>query len=340
MKGLNVLDKFIFFLNICFALALLTAYFLPYIPPKTFPTLSVLSLGIGPLLIINFLFFLYWLFKVRRQLFMSLLILLIGFANLSSFYKFSESKKVGDEEHFSVMSYNVKSFNRYNWIDAENLSDSIAHFIAQEQPDILAVQEYFSESSKIDRAFKYKYIKTKTNNSRFGQALFSEFPIINSGSVDFESAGNNAIFIDVVYKKDTLRFYNAHLESLRLKPNVKDLQEEGSERLLGRVGGTFKVQQDQMEQLKAHIETSPYKVIICSDLNNSAFSYVYRAIKGNTFKDAFKMAGNGFGKSFDLDFFPLRIDFILSDKTIPIKGFTTYTKKFSDHFPIKADFNL
>ena len=57
MKGLNVLDKFIFFLNICFALALLTAYFLPYIPPKTFPTLSVLSLGIGPLLIVNFLFF-------------------------------------------------------------------------------------------------------------------------------------------------------------------------------------------------------------------------------------------------------------------------------------------
>ena len=46
MKGLSWFNKFLFFLNSIFAGALLFAYLLPFIPPKTFALLSVFSLAV------------------------------------------------------------------------------------------------------------------------------------------------------------------------------------------------------------------------------------------------------------------------------------------------------
>lgn len=342
MKGLKFYDKFMFFLNIIVAIALLIAYVLPFIPPRVFPTISVLSLAIGPLLIANALFFLYWLFKVRRQMFLSLLILLVGFVNLSSFYKFTESKDVKNTDNsVSIMTYNVKSFNKYKWIDKEGIKDSIINFIAKQKPQILNLQEYNTRNdSEILSLYKYHYIQTAAPNTTFGQAILSQFEIVNKGSLDYEDTGNNAIYADLKIGADTLRVYNVHLQSHRVNPNVEDLQNEGGKSVLKRLGSSFKMQQDQVAQLKTSLESKQYKTIICTDMNNSAFSYVYRSLKGNRFRDAFKAAGNGFGRSFDSNIFPLRIDFIFVDKQIDITGFKTYENKFSDHFPLKASIKL
>ena len=88
-----------------------------------------------------------------------------------------------------------------------------------------------------------------------------------------------------------------------------------------------------------HKEESPYKMIICGDFNNTAFSYVYKEIKGNL-KDAFKIAGNGFGRTYDFKFFPVRIDFIFANKELEITAFKTFDNKYSDHYPIFASFKL
>ena len=79
------------------------------------------------------------------------------------------------------------------------------------------------------------------------------------------------------------------------------------------------------------------KKIICGDFNNTTFSWVYRNI-GKNKKDAFIEAGKGFGKTFDF-WFPLRIDFILTDNTIEINHFKTFDVAYSDHFPILARIN-
>ena len=56
--------------------------------------------------------------------------------------------------------------------------------------------------------------------------------------------------------------------------------------------------------------------------------------------DTFEEAGNGFGKTYDFKFFPLRIDFILVDKRFTVNGFRTFEEKLSDHYPIKASIAL
>ncbi|GAA4280920.1 endonuclease/exonuclease/phosphatase family protein [Gaetbulibacter aestuarii] len=242
------------------------------------------------------------------------------------------------------MNYNVRLFNLYKWIPEDHIEDKIADFIKKESPDILSFQEYHPHSDIDLSIFKYKFEKIAGKRTKYGQAIFSQFPIINKGSIEFPHTGNNAIFIDIVKKQDTIRVYNVHLQSLRINTNVDSLKKEKSERLIKRIGSTFKMQQSQTELFLKHKAQCHYKMIICGDFNNTAFSYVYRKIKGDL-NDTFKEAGSGFGssyyiKSFPLKYFPMRIDFILADPAFVVNGYQSYTQKFSDHYPISATLSL
>ncbi|PWI30312.1 endonuclease [Flavobacteriaceae bacterium LYZ1037] len=339
MKNLKLIDKIIYVVNALVATMLLLSYILPYFPPKTFAILSVLSLGVPFLILTNVLFFIYWLIKVKKQLLLSLLVLVIGYFSLGSLYKFSSSDKAPNDSDLSIMSYNVRLFNLYEWIPEKEVETKMIDFIKSKSPDVLSLQEYHPHKNVDLSFFKYKFEKLSGKKVLNGQAIFSQYPIINSGSVEFPETSNNAIFVDIVKGQDTVRIYNVHLQSLGIDANVEKLKQEDSDRLLKRVEHTFKMQQFQAELFVKHKELSPYKMIICGDFNNTAFSYVYKEIKGNL-KDAFKIAGNGFGRTYDFKFFPVRIDFIFADKAFEITDFKTFDNKYSDHYPSLATFKL
>lgn len=338
MKNLKGFQKLIFVVNSLMAFALLLSYVLPYMAPKQFAFLSVLSLAVPALIIINILFAVYWLLNVKRQLILSLLVLIIGYNHVFSLYKFSSSKNVDDSENISVMNYNVRLFNVFNWIKAKNVKQDISNFITSKQPDILCIQEYRPDS-EISFDNYYKHEELSGNKVKNGQAIFTKFPIINSGSIEFPDTSNNAIYADIVKGVDTIRIYNVHLQSLGIDPTVEKLANEDSQNLLKRVSHTFKMQQFQTELFLRHKKECPYKMIICGDFNNTAYSYVYKEIKGNL-KDAFKVSGNGFGRTFDFKFFPVRIDFVLVDQDFKVNAFKTFDHKLSDHYPIMAKLKL
>ncbi|WP_246046831.1 endonuclease/exonuclease/phosphatase family protein [Hyunsoonleella aestuarii] len=270
---------------------------------------------------------------------LSFVVLLLGYFMFGSLYKFSSEKNIEDENNFKVMNYNVRLFNLYDWIPEDNIETKITSFIKAEVPDILSIQEYHPHKNIDLSFFKYKYEKLSGKKTKYGQAIFSQFPIVNSGSIEFPNTGNNAVFADVVKNLDTIRVYNIHLESLHLNTNVEDLKNEDSERLLKRIGNTFKMQQFQTELFLMHKEKCKYKMVVCGDFNNTAFSYVYRRIKGGL-NDTFKEAGGGFGRTYDFKFFPIRIDFIFSDESFAVNGFKTYDERFSDHYPVMTTLSL
>lgn len=339
MKKLGFINKIIYGINSIVAVLLLLSYVLPFLPPKTFALLSVLNLGVSFLIIINVVFFLYWLIRLKKQVILSLLVLLVGYFSFGSLYKFSSSKKIEDSGNFKVINYNVRLFNLYDWIPEKSIEDSIIEFIKTEAPDILSIQEYHPHENIDLSFFKYKFEKLSGKKTKYGQAIFSQFPIINSGSIEFPNTPNNAIFVDVIKAKDTIRIYNVHLESLRINTKIESLKNENSERLFKRAGSTFKMQQFQTELFLMHKKQCHYKMVICGDFNNTAFSYVYRKIKGDL-NDAFKEAGNGFGRTYDFKFFPVRIDFIFTDEAFDINGFKAYDDHYSDHFPISTTLSL
>lgn len=339
MKKLKVIDRIVFFFNSFIAAMLLLSYILPYVSPKSFAFLSVLSLAVPLLIILNSLFVVYWLFKVKKQLLLSLFILILGYSYVNSLYQFTTSKNIEDENNLSIMNYNVRLFNLYNWIPEEHIETQIVDFIKKVQPDIICFQEYHPQDNVDFSFYKYKYENLSGIRVQYGQAIFSKYPIIESGSVEFPNTANNAIYADVVKNEDTIRIYNVHLQSLHIDADVENLKNEDSERLIKRIGETFKMQQLQTELFLKHKEKSPYKIVISGDFNNTPYSYVYKEIKGDLI-DTFHEAGSGFGRTFNFKYFPIRIDFILVDKAFKINGFKSFEEKFSDHYPILAKVSL
>lgn len=339
MKKLSFINKIIYFINVVFAILLLLSYILPFTPPKTFSVLSVLSLTVAFFMLCNMLFFLFWLIKLKKQFLLSLFVLLIGYFSFGPIFKLSSSNTVSDSNNFKVMNYNVRLFNLYNWIPEEGIETKMTNFIKTESPDVLSMQEYHPHKNIDLSFFKYKYEKLSGNKNKYGQAIFSQYPIVNFGSIEFPNTSNNAIFVDIIKDVDTIRVYNIHLESLRINTNAESLKNEDSERLFKSVGKTFKMQQSQTDLFLEHKNKCPYKMIVSGDFNNTAFSYVYRNIKEDL-NDAFIEAGNSFGSTYDFKFFPVRIDFILTDEAFLVNKFKTYNAHYSDHYPIMATLSL
>jgi len=108
MKKLHFFDKTVFVFNAIAATLLLLSFILPYLSPKAFSFLSVLSLSVPLFILLNVLFLLYWLLKLKRQLLLSLSILFIGYLFYGSLYKFSSPKNIENENDIKVMNFNVR----------------------------------------------------------------------------------------------------------------------------------------------------------------------------------------------------------------------------------------
>ncbi len=330
-----------FVLNIALAIMTFIAYVLPFLAPKSFPLLSVLTLFMPLFFIINGLFFAYWAIQLKKRMIVSGLVLLVGITFINKFYKFSAVELPKGENDFTIMSYNVHLFNVFKWIDRDDVPSEVLTFINDKNPDILCIQEY-SSSANIDfKVYPHRYIFTNGSNIKTGQAIFSKFPIIDQGNIPFANTTNNIVFADIKKGKDIIRVYNMHLQSLKISPDVNEIDEnieainqDKSQMMFKRISVAFKKQQQQAEIFKEHKKHCKYPIIICGDMNNSAFSYVYRSIKGKL-KDGFEEAGKGFGETYKFRYYPARIDYIFVDEKMKVKKFESFPEFInSDHFPI------
>ncbi|WGK64385.1 endonuclease/exonuclease/phosphatase family protein [Croceiramulus getboli] len=338
MKKLAWYDRIVFFFNSLLATLLLLGYALPFIPPQVFPALSVLTLLIPILIVINLLFLVYWGIRLKKQMLVSGLVLLLGIGHVFSLFNFTGTAFAKADEGVSIMSYNVRSFNLYDWKKDAQIPKRITDFVEEQSADVVCLQEYHSRAKLDPNKYPYRYKKMRGKKERMGQIIYSKYPIVGKGSLDFENTVNNVIYADIVKDKDTIRVYNVHLESLRVEPQLENLQQQNSRKLLGRLGNSFSKQQEQAEVFIQHQQACPHPYFIAGDFNNSAFSYVYRRIKNNHV-DAFDQEGSGFGKTFTFDFIPLRIDFLLVPDSYEVRQFQNYEEiEFSDHYPIIGRF--
>ena len=341
MKNQTWLSKIMRFLNIVLFVVTILAYVLPFLAPKLFPFLSVLSLLLPLLLILNFLFFVYWLLQLKKYMFISGIVLLLGITFINKLYKFSETNLSKSENDFTIMSYNVRLFNLYEWLPKKNVPQEISKFVSEENPDILCIQEFSPVDSINFKQYKFNYINVEGKKNKYGQAIFSKLKIIDKGEISFPNSSNKVIYADILRQKDTVRVYSMHMQSVKISTDINDnIDEEKSKFIFKRISSAFREQQIQAELIKKNVDDCKLPKIICGDMNNSAFSYVYRLIKGDL-KDAFEEAGSGFGKSYNFKYYPARIDYLLVEKDFEVKQYQSFDTFFnSDHFPLSTRLEL
>ncbi len=244
----------------------------------------------------------------------------------------SGNKEASDQ--LTIMTYNVRKFNQKKWINDTEIPKKIETFITEQNPDIVALQEYEQLDSFLSN-YPYNYNPRANKLSMSGLAIFSKHPIINQGKIKSREHPNRAIFIDILKNEDTLRLYNFHFQSLGLIPDKEFLGQENSDRLLRRLKQAFKVQEKQLLEFHDKPIAKHQKTILVGDMNNTPYSWIYRSFKSD-FNDSFLKAGKGFGKTYSFKGFPLRIDYIFADPTMQVLGHKNYQVNYSDHYPIMA----
>lgn len=244
------------------------------------------------------------------------------------------------------MSFNVRKFNMYKWIETDDIETKIKEFVVKENPDILALQEYKTPKKL---TFNYPYFSNpyalnykdtiRINKQKISLAIYSKYPIVNQGVIKYAKSLSSAMFADIVKNKDTIRVYTFHMASLGIIPDASYFGHDDSEKLVKKVSKSFKIQQRQIDSLNAHIKNNKYKVILAGDLNNTSYSWAYKNTKKDL-QDTFLETGEGFGTTYQFKKFPLRIDYIFADKNFKVKSHINYNTHLSDHSPIMTTLEL
>ncbi|WP_343633257.1 endonuclease/exonuclease/phosphatase family protein [Fluviicola sp.] len=339
---------------------LLLAYLTPYVHPSSIRILPFFGLMYPIFICLALILMIYWAFARSRWFFYILIAILFGgnlhFRTLS--VTFSDPKPGNEVSSWSVMSYNVRLFDVYNEsIEERNKSrDSIVSYIQRVNPDVVCFQEFFHQDKP--SAFSTKdtlislmgysnyherYSHRIRNRQNFGICMLSKYPIIAKGDVMFENfktTDNYCIYADIVKGKDTIRFYDIHLQSIKLQQQDYELfgeknKQAGSKKstvrlLIDKLLIAYPARAEQAEKVVEHMKTSPYPVVVCGDFNDTPMSYVYNQFN-TLLVDSYRETTTGIGVTYVGRVPAGRIDYIFHSGELGAYDFDIQSVPFSDH---------
>jgi exonuclease III len=268
---------------------------------------------------------------------------LIGVIIFLLFYKFffqcSEVTSSETIDFISVLSFNMKGFKQpIPDSPKQDASTEIIKFVDSLNADILVFQESnYKEGSKL-KGYPYNFLGYREDIDKSLLAIYSKYPIIKTGYIDFPNTINNAIYADITIRQDTIRIYNSHLQSFALNQH-KLANKYNDYNYLKSLNNTNTKQIEQAKLIKNHANNSNQKVIICGDFNSTPYSQTYRVLKKGM-NDSYLNKGKGLGKTYSFFNYPLRLDYFLNDDKFNILSHDNFTLNLSDHEPIYIKFKI
>ncbi len=342
--------------NALAAIALALTYVSVYVNPKIYWFAALFGLFYPFLLVLNLIFLFYWIFRWKWLMLISLTAISIGISHLNAFVKlpFGVRNKQSKVD-LKVMSYNVNLFNLYTWAKQKPTHIDIFNHIKKENIDVVCLQEFYIAKGKldVDAANRQLGMRVYPNfilqrpESAYGLAIATRLPVVRTGKVSFPNTFNSCMYADIVKGADTIRVYNMHLQSTRLKernfnfllrkefkPNSKNYEEIKD--LLSRLGYAFTKRAKQVNMVVEHMSKCPHPIIICGDFNDSPVSYTYHKLTANLY-DTFKDAGKGLVSTYSGLWPSYRIDYVLRSNHFDVVSYSSPRLKFSDHYPVVVE---
>jgi endonuclease/exonuclease/phosphatase family metal-dependent hydrolase len=350
--------------NAGIAALLLIAYLSVHISPAASWIFAFIALIYPFVLCLNLLFIIAWLVLKKWFFLISLCCILLGWSSLQKFLQIPIHRHdpVPPKNTVKLLTYNVRLFNYYQWSKDSASWQKIIDFVLAEDPDILCFQEFITlpgtahdldnlKKKLAPRSYAHVFYTDRVPRKiNFGMATFSKYPIIHKEMIEFEESLNGSMCSDIVIDGDTVRVYNCHLQSIRLRRDYNDLLDSlifnYSEKQLDelkdlsvRMRQAYIQRAEQVDELAKHIRSSPYPVIICGDFNDTPVSYTYNKL-ARKMKDAFIESGSGIGNTFRGNLPYVRIDYILYSPLFSTQGYKTQKINWSDHYPVTTEFIL
>lgn len=341
--------------NVCLVLALLVCGNIHLVRPQHSSLYTFLAYAYMPLLLANIFFIVYWCFRLRPWILLSVAGVFFTWSSARAWLPLNISKPADSEHVVTVMTYNVEYFS-HSKVKSVRGVHPILNYISEKDPDIVFLQEagpQFVNEIRFKPEVKtllksYRFFASGVQESRYSVVALSKYRILKFGRVDYESQSNSSFWYDLKVGKDTIRFVNNHLESNKLNPKEKvqysDMirnHESGkitqvAEALGSKVGNATAIRAIEADSVASLIKRTPYRnVVVCGDFNDVPGSYIYRTIRTDL-KDAWVERGNGWGNTFHDHFFLFRIDYILHSSSIQCVEVNRDKVNYSDHYPLWA----
>lgn len=322
-----------------------------FISPAVFWFPALFGMAFPYLLLVNMIFVLLWIFVKPKFALISLLTIIAGYGHISNYVQLTGKKT--QEKGVKVISYNVKYFMGSQEFPTKENADHILKFLNENNADIICLQEVRLNKRQIfdiknTNLSMANHMQLAHNSGAGGQLTMTRFPIVNMGEIRFKNSGNMIIYTDVLLKEaDTVRIYNCHLQSYRLKDaeinSIDSINFENhsrSKKKILQLSVKFKdaliKRAEQAATLRANINACHYPVIVCGDFNDTPVSYTYHTVKGDL-EDSFTQSGRGTANTYNGKLPSFRIDYILYSPKFTSFNFNVSTLNHSDHFPISCD---
>jgi endonuclease/exonuclease/phosphatase family metal-dependent hydrolase len=337
---------------------LLISYATPFFHPASIPWLPFMGLMYPVWVFSAVIITTIALIRKIPFKYIGVFVLFIGLAFHVRLISYSFFDPAPTENSIKLLTYNVRLFGVYDDTTTHS-RDNIFKLIREEQPDIACFQEYYRQ----DKPTSFEtydsirqimnsidYHERSAHNERgkrnFGIAIFSKYPMIARGDVMFESQGtmdfNYCVFADVVCRKDTVRIYNVHLQSIRLSepgsaptPGTLSMLKTG----IKKMNSAYIKRADQARKVIEHMESSPYPIVVCGDFNDTPMSYTYHQFY-KKMTDGFREASFGLGATYIGRIPAGRIDYVFHTDELSCSNFNVHKVSYSDHRPITCTINF
>ncbi len=350
----RILNPLFFFFNILATLGFVFALLAPFVSPSKFTLFAFAATGFPLLLLINVLFLIWWLVQFDKRLIIPIVTLLMGYFALGRTYRFGEAYlEIKEEDKLRVMTYNVRSFNRYQWLDDPDIPIKIQSLIKKLNPDIILFQEYHRNQSFELKAYPYREFGDHQNGSIAGLAIYSRLPLegIEKLRLDHDNQTTNLLRTKLNFKGKKISIYNIHLASVGLEqPDYETLQnpnyeesenlKSGLRKIVGRLHNAYQKRAEQIAQLRSFLEADTNQIILGGDFNDVPQSYPYSIVSDKLLDSFSEGGGQGFGNSYARGPIPLRIDYLWHSEKIKSQNYQIPEEEFSDHYPLLVDFTL
>ena len=356
MRGL----RFMLRLNLFFCFLAIGLYYSVTIRPENMWLAGPAGFLIPPLLLIQLLFLIYWLWRKPFFALFSVCSLLLGYRFIDSTisFHFLKTEPCGN---LRVLSINAKTFggmDKNHQGEKQICTRMVKQFI-ESGADVICVQEMFDNPRSasfnvVERLRKagYRYIwfsrsGTMRWGASVGMAILSRYPILSRSIIRRVEGSNNQIIrakIDV--DGQHLVLINMHLQSIFL--TGEDLGSEKSDKgIFSRFTGiarkmrvAYQARTRQIDLLLASTLDEDLPVLICGDMNDTPYSNAYLRLR-DSFSNAFEEKGAGFGITYNGNLPFLRIDHqFYNSKLRPVRFEVNHRIRESDHFGTEACYSF